>query len=88
MGRDKIHPAEHDSSTFYRFQGSQTPSRKGGTLAQAIQSRVSALFPDTFSDGKRRLSNIWQIKRGEKVAGRVFDTWRRNFATVSRQVAR
>lgn len=62
MGRDKIHPAEHDSSTFYRFQGSQTPSRKGGTLAQAIQSRVSALFPDTFSDGKRRLSNIWQIK--------------------------
>lgn len=62
MGRDKIHPTEHDSSTFYRFQGSQTPSRKGGTLAQAIQSRVSALFPDTFSDGKRRLSNIWQIK--------------------------
>lgn len=62
MGRDKIHPAEHDSST--RFIGSKDRKlpRVREERSRKLSNLALALFLDTFSDGKRRLSNIWQIK--------------------------
>lgn len=62
MGRDKTHPAEHDSST--RFIGSKDRKlpRVREERSRKLSNLALALFLDTFPDGKRRLSNIWQIK--------------------------